>query len=106
MGFHTYGSTDLSGCPVCSKTALAKTKAGISVCKDHVNFEFPDLKCTCKETMILKEGKYGPFCICSRCGIMNLRKALEVNSVNLGQQNKEKREILVDAKNAHLFGVR
>lgn len=106
MGFNLYGSTDISRCPLCGKSALAKTKAGISVCKEHTTFEFPELKCTCKEAMQLKEGRYGPFCICSRCGIMNLRKALEVNSVNLTQFNQQKREILVDAKNAHLFGLR
>ncbi|MBS3168361.1 hypothetical protein J4216_04505 [Candidatus Woesearchaeota archaeon] len=100
---NSYGSTKMARCPICSKNAITKNKLGINVCKEHANFDFPDLKCTCKEVMDLREGKYGPFCICSRCGIMNLRKALEINKLNLIQNDKK--EIIVDSKNAHLFGL-
>ncbi len=111
---NAYGTTSLSRCPFCQKTALVKNKLGLNVCKDHTNAEIPDLKCICKESMELKEGKFGPFCICRRCGIMNLKKALEVNKINMTQPvtSKEeiqsttsKKEIIVDEKNAHLFGV-
>ena len=106
MGFHSYGTTDVSHCPFCGKQALTKNKMGIAVCKEHITVELPELKCVCKETLQLKEGKFGPFCICSKCGIISLKKALDSNNVNLSQFTPQKREIVVDAKNAHLFGLR
>ena len=101
-----YGTTGIARCPLCGRSALSKNKMGLSVCKDHASFEFPLMKCACGDSLQLKEGKFGPFCICSRCGTINLRKAFEVNNINLSQFATEKREIIVDDKNAHLFGLK
>ncbi|HZX12758.1 MAG TPA: hypothetical protein VFE88_04865 [Candidatus Nanoarchaeia archaeon] len=106
MSFHSYGSTDILRCPLCNKQALAKTKTGITVCKDHTSFEFPTMKCLCGEHLQVRDGKFGAFCLCSRCGTINLRKAFEANNISLIQFNTQKREIIVDATNAHLFGLR
>ena len=106
MSYYDYGTMDVSKCPLCYRQALSKNKAGVTVCQEHADFEFPEMKCACRESLEVKEGKFGAFCVCYKCGTINLRKALEINNINLAQFKMEKKEILVDASNAHLFGLR
>lgn len=56
----------------------------IPTCVKHKESSLDNLKCACGGYLDLKHGKFGPFFTCFKCGIVNMRKALDVNS---GQYN-------------------
>jgi hypothetical protein len=90
-----YGETKVDSCPFCGKQALIKNPQGIAVCKDHKNKELPELKCMCGEYLMMQEGKFGVFFSCFKCGNINLKKALELNSHAIEKSMESER---VDAK--------
>ena len=73
-----YGQSKMNYCPFCDKQATTENKQGVPTCSQHKS-QLLDLKCACGSWLEVKKGKYGPFCICIECGIINLNKALEIN---------------------------
>ena len=76
-----YGQSRIDRCPFCDKQATAKNKQGIPVCAVHKNSIMNEMKCACGEYLELKNGKYGIFFNCMKCGNMNLMKVLEINEI-------------------------
>lgn len=76
-----YGEYKTDTCPFCEKQALFTNKAGIAVCKDHVQTEQPPLKCMCGAYVDIIKGKYGNYAQCLRCGNIPLKKILAYNNL-------------------------
>jgi hypothetical protein len=74
-----YGESRIEACPFCGASAYTKNKQGIPVCADHKHTELNDLKCMCGSWLDMREGKFGMFFICEKCGTRNMRQALEMN---------------------------
>ena len=76
-----YGQSKVDKCPFCDKQATVKNPQGIIVCKEHKDAIMNDLKCICGDYLEVKEGKWGYFFLCHRCGAQNPRKILDINIV-------------------------
>jgi hypothetical protein len=74
-----YGENKIERCPFCSEQAFTRNEQGIPVCADHKHEKLADLKCMCGSYLDVRLGKFGAFCICDRCGTMNMNKVLEMN---------------------------
>ena len=71
-----YGESKTSQCPFCSKPAMAISCQKVPVCKNHVDAKLPDIRCACGSWLEMKEGKWGPFFVCLRCGPVSFKKAI------------------------------
>lgn len=80
FGGKRYGESRVAACPFCGAHAYAKNEQGIPVCADHKDSSLADMKCSCGSWLDLREGKWGPFFLCEKCGPVNLNKALEMNA--------------------------
>lgn len=76
-----YGQSKVDKCLFCGKQATTTNGQGVPVCIVHKGAVLGDMKCICGEYLDIRTGKYGLFFTCMRCGIVNLRKALEINEV-------------------------
>lgn len=74
-----YGQSKIFNCPFCGKQAITKSHQGLPVCIAHKEASLQNLKCLCGDYLDLKDGKYGPYFSCMKCGNMNFKKALEIN---------------------------
>ena len=74
-----YGESRIDKCPFCNQQATMKNTQQIPVCSRHRETLMDDLICACGSTLEMKDGKWGAYFSCYRCGNMNLRKALEIN---------------------------
>jgi hypothetical protein len=75
-----YGESRIDSCPFCGRQALIKNSQGIAVCTNHKDKKLDNMKCMCGENLLMQEGKFGVFFNCFKCGNINLRRALEINS--------------------------
>lgn len=82
-GKKTYGMSKTSDCPFCGKIAIATTKEGLNVCRNHKESKLEVIKCTCKSWLEQKAGKFGPYFHCINCGNINFAKAMEMKSMML-----------------------
>ena len=76
-----YGQSKIDKCPFCEKQGTLLNKQGVVVCTRHKSETLDNLKCVCGSTLDLLNGKFGVFFSCKRCGNVNLRKALEYNTI-------------------------
>ena len=74
-----YGESRFDGCPFCGQQAITKNSQKIPVCLKHKNSEILDLKCLCGDWLDIREGKYGPYWQCMKCGNINFKRGLEMN---------------------------
>jgi hypothetical protein len=74
-----YGESKVENCPFCGKSAVTKNDQGLPVCSTHKLTKLGELKCICGEYLDMRIGKWGVYFICTRCGNINLKKALEMN---------------------------
>ena len=79
-----YGQSQIAKCPFCGAMSTTVNSQKIPTCLKHKEKSLDNLKCACGGYLDLKHGKFGPFFTCFKCGIVNMRKALDVNS---GQYN-------------------
>lgn len=77
-----YGQSQELNCPFCGGRATAKNSQGLPVCHRHTKSEL-NLKCVCGEWLDVREGKYGTFFTCLRCGPVSYKRGLEVNDLPL-----------------------
>lgn len=84
-----YGQSKIDRCVFCGKQAVTKNEQEIPVCISHKSSVLNEFKCACGNTLDLMTGKYGPFFKCDRCGIVNMRKALEMNDVRDATEARE-----------------
>lgn len=76
-----YGQSKIDKCPFCGKQATAMNSQELPVCPGHKEEILDGLKCACGSTLEMLNGKFGVFFKCINCGNMNLRKALEFNTI-------------------------
>ena len=88
-----YGESKVENCPFCGKRALTSNSQKIPVCLSHKNQELLDVKCLCGEWLDLKQGKYGPYFNCIKCGNISFKKGLEMNHVETKKNALKKEEV-------------
>jgi hypothetical protein len=99
-----YGESRVSACPFCGASAYAKNKQGIPVCADHKNETMQDMKCACGKWLDMREGKFGPFFVCEKCGIVSMQKAREINpQVSASQQRVARANAFKDENGRDVF---
>jgi predicted RNA-binding Zn-ribbon protein involved in translation (DUF1610 family) len=74
-----YGETIIAKCPFCGRQALTKNIQRIPVCIEHKNEKLNEIKCACGEWLDIREGKFGVFFNCIKCGNINMSRAVEMN---------------------------
>ncbi len=100
MRFHAkkvYGQSMLPHCTFCGRTATQKTKAGLEVCYQHINENLAEIKCACGNMLEQRSGKFGPYFNCIRCGNINFKKAMEINSM-MASKEKAKAQPFLEKK--------
>lgn len=75
-----YGQGQIAKCPFCGMMSTTVNAQKIPTCVKHKESSLDNMKCACGGYLDLKHGKFGPFFTCFKCGIVNMRKALDVNS--------------------------
>ncbi|MBN1275668.1 hypothetical protein JXA12_05255 [Candidatus Woesearchaeota archaeon] len=75
-----YGQSKTERCPLCGDRALIKNPQGIPVCNDHKDFII-ELVCSCGGPLEPKQGKWGVFFVCERCGPISWSKAMAMNDL-------------------------
>jgi len=114
-----YGQSKIDKCPFCGKQAIAKNSQEVPVCQEHKDSSLKDLKCACGSYLDMKNGKFGVFFTCINCGIVNMKKALEINEGDLAKEpvyktqtktksiskpaNSERKEITVSSDDPMFF---
>lgn len=99
-----YGESKVNHCPFCGKAAYSQNKQKIPVCKEHKDKQVTEIRCACGSWLNMKQGKYGTFFTCLNCGAINMKKALEMNSISSNelykvQQKKiEKKEMTISSE--------
>ena len=76
-----YGQSKIDKCPFCNQQATTKNKQDIPVCPRHKDSVMNELKCVCGSWLEMRNGKYGVYYSCLKCGNINMKKALEINQV-------------------------
>ena len=76
-----YGQSRIDKCPFCQKQATSMNSQDVPVCQSHKEELLDDLKCVCGSILEMLHGKYGVFFKCINCGNMNMRKAMEFNTI-------------------------
>ncbi|MBS3148994.1 hypothetical protein J4219_09035 [Candidatus Woesearchaeota archaeon] len=79
-----YGQSQIARCPFCDSVATASNKQRFPVCSKHKDSEVGSIKCSCGSWLDMKQGPYGTFFLCFKCGPMNLNKILAMNGGRLG----------------------
>jgi hypothetical protein len=75
-----YGESKVDKCPFCGSQAITLNTQKIPVCLAHKSAVLDDMKCVCGQYLETKIGKFGVYFSCIRCGNLNLRKVLEINT--------------------------
>ncbi len=91
----------ITRCVFCSRQAIAKNSQNFPTCQSHKKEVLGEMKCSCKEFLIVKEGKYGAFFLCPDCGPVSISKALSINNVE--KKNNAKRIITLRSDEVDLF---
>lgn len=87
MSRKVYGSYKTETCPYCGITATAKNKIGVPVCTKHISTDSLDIKCVCGSWLDPKEGKFGFFFLCEKCGPVSFSRAMEMKGMMKDSKN-------------------
>ena len=110
-----YGHSKIDKCPFCQKQAITRNGQGIPVCPNHKDRYLDGLKCLCGSTLNIMNGKFGTFFSCIKCGNMNLRKVMEINTIKTNvnsdeetlqkktEDSKSRKEITVSSDDPRYF---
>lgn len=71
-----YGQSKRQYCPFCNKPALAHNTQGIPVCTAHKEKNLADIKCACGSWLELRQGNWGPYFNCIKCGNLSFAKGM------------------------------
>ena len=74
-----YGQSKSNKCPFCGTEAVFKNSQGVPVCRRHKDSSLESMKCLCGSTLEPKDGKFGPYFSCMKCGNVNFKRAMEIN---------------------------
>ena len=94
-----YGHGKIDKCPFCQKQATAMNSQDVPVCSGHKGEVLDELKCVCGSALEMLHGKFGIFFKCINCGNINLRKAMEFNTIKA--RVKEENPYLNKTINSH-----
>ncbi len=89
-----YGESKQIKCMFCDKQSTTQNEQEIPVCIEHKNSVLNSFKCACGAYLELMHGKYGPFFKCENCGLINMRKALDMNDIVDLSKTVEKKETI------------
>jgi ribosomal protein L37AE/L43A len=95
-----YGESKIDECPFCGRQSITTNKQDIPVCMRHKDSLMQEIKCVCGQYLEPRRGKYGLFFICSKCGIINKRKAFEVNTVKEFHETENEKSVKELKENA------
>ncbi len=106
-----YGKSEILPCPFCHRQATQKNGQGLDVCSRHTKEYLADVKCVCEALLELRQGNYGPYFNCLRCGNINFKKAMEIHasvkpvqSSNIReQQGLKPKEITISSNDVEYF---
>ena len=78
-----YGASQVNECIFCGEHAYSLNPQRIPVCAAHKNAEvdMDKLKCSCGDYLDVKEGKFGAFFLCFKCGPRSISKMKEINEI-------------------------
>ena len=71
-----YGDQTTSSCPLCGRTAIVRNAQGMPVCTDHKNAQISASCPNCRASLDLRDGKFGKFYLCDKCGPISTSKAV------------------------------
>jgi len=83
-----YGEAKIDKCPFCGAQAFSRNAEGVPVCRTHKQEALAEFKCACGSYLERRQGKWGVYFNCMKCGNMNMRKAMELNPTRAVQKNK------------------
>ncbi|MEK6943659.1 MAG: hypothetical protein AABX00_06360 [Nanoarchaeota archaeon] len=84
-----YGQSKIDKCPFCDKSSTIMNSQKVPVCTAHMEETLDNLKCVCGETLDILHGKFGVFFSCMKCGNMNMKKMMEINTIKPRKQFNE-----------------
>ena len=90
-----YGMNQSAKCPFCGSNAYSKNEQNIPTCKDHKDQILEDMKCACGEVLELREGKYGMFYVCEKCGTKSMSKAISITPPKVKEKEKVVEEVVM-----------
>jgi len=76
-----YGQSKVNKCPFCEEHAIRKNMQGVPVCEKHCQEKLSEYACFCKSPLELKQGKFGPYFNCLKCGNQNFKRVLELGAI-------------------------
>lgn len=71
-----YGESKKQDCPFCGKAALAQNMQGVPTCLAHKEQKLADMKCLCGSWLDLRQGDWGPYFNCTKCGNLSFSKGM------------------------------
>ena len=90
-----YGEYRREECPFCGKQSITKNPQGVPVCLKHKERLLDGLKCVCGEWLDLRQGKWGPYFFCNKCGNINFKRALELNPQIRESNNSHEADFII-----------
>lgn len=91
-----YGQSKVDKCPFCNQQATTKNKQDIPVCLRHKESVLEEMKCVCGSWLERRNGKFGVFFTCLKCGNLNMNKVLEINEAIKLKQDSAKKERVIE----------
>ncbi len=107
-----YGNSKELTCPFCGKIATQKNTQGLDVCRIHTKENLEDIRCSCGSWLETRAGKFGPYFLCMKCGIIPYKKGMELKEMmpitstvekEPTPQLKEKKEITISTNDVEYF---
>ncbi len=77
-----FGGGQVNPCFICGQRATTTNKQEVPTCPKHKDQEM-NFKCACGDYLDPKQGKYGPYFVCFKCGNISYKKGLEINDLPL-----------------------
>ncbi len=101
-----YGQSRIDKCPFCDRQGIILNGQKIPVCQSHKENLVQDMKCTCGSNLEIKNGKFGAFFSCIKCGNMNMKKALDINPIKQMGKANEKPQVKPDEQRNRVETIR
>ncbi len=81
-----YGESKKQDCPFCNKPPTTQNAQGVPTCQAHRTQTMQDRKCMCGSWLELKQGKWGPYFNCIKCGNLSFAKGMS-RAVSVPSEN-------------------
>ena len=81
-----YGNSKEVHCPFCQRLATQKNEQGVEVCHLHLKSVMEEIKCTCGGWLEQRNGKFGAYFNCLKCGNINFQKGMEMKKITMTEK--------------------